>query len=408
MKSAEGEVKVAVLGDSPGAEEYLQHLNAFSRMLTRKKLADDLQKCAKAVVTATAAVRKHSKIPNGEKTSEKAQRLSLLEPAERELVTSEVAKAVKVTSVYELFHKGLKEDPELQWDRIVEDMHTRDPWEDLKSVKHKGIRRKSCLSLWECINFHKLTIYSIDAAESQRFYMLCNLKKPTKSSIRAHVTRMETLNKYLGLLPTIKNSPQAVSSTELGNVPFNETTLASIILNHLPVAWRTQYALMHTLVPESPRAILLDLENIEKLFAEKPNKAARANKAKVATALKGASEHVPRKGKRAHGGGPDTGNPKKVRTAKYCKWCKAVDGPFTTHNTDECRRFNKDGSQKDRLTKPFDSSKKPAWKKPSGGNSDQMVYLTEEMTKLKKKLKKSQKCSKKRSRDSLDSDSDSD
>ena len=31
MKSAEGEVKVAVLGDSPGAEEYLQHdLNAFS------------------------------------------------------------------------------------------------------------------------------------------------------------------------------------------------------------------------------------------------------------------------------------------------------------------------------------------------------------------------------------------
>jgi hypothetical protein len=55
--------------------------------------------------------------------------------------------------------------------------------------------------------------------------------------------------------------------------------------------------LTHTLVPESPRAILLDLENIEKLFAEKTNEAARANKAKVATALKGAGEHVPRKGK---------------------------------------------------------------------------------------------------------------
>ncbi len=107
------------------------------------------------------------------------------------------------------------------------------------------------------------------------------------------------------------------------------------------------------------------------------------------------------------GEGPILGT-KKVRTAKYCKWCKAVDGPFTTHNTDECRRFNKDGSQKDRLTKPFDSSKKPVWKKPSGGNPDQMAYLTEEMTKLKKKLKKSQKRSKKHSRDSSDSDSDSD
>jgi hypothetical protein len=258
------------------------------------------------------------------------------------------------------------------------------------------------------MDFHKLTVYSIDAAERQRFYMLCILKKPTKSSIRAHVTRMETLNKYIELLPTIKNSPMAVASTELGTVPFNETTLTSIILNHLPVAWRTQYSLMHNLVPESPRAILVDLKNIEKLIVEKTNKAARATKAKVATALKGAGEHVPRKGKRAHGGGPNTGNPKKVRTAKYCKWCKAVDGPFTTHNTDECRRFNNDGSQKDRLIKPFDSSKKPAWKKPSGGNSDQMAYLTEEMTKLKKKLKKSQKRSKKRSRDSLDSDSDSD
>ncbi len=167
----------------------------------------------------------------------------------------------------------------------------------------------------------------------------------------------------------------------------------------------------HTLVPESPRAILFDLENIEKLFAEKTNEAAQANKAKAATALKVAGEHIPRTGKRANGGGPEKGTPKKRRTAKYCKWCKAVVGPFTTHNTDKCGRFNKDGSQKDRLTKPFDSSNQPAWKKPSGEESSQMAYLTEEMskmTKLVKKLKKSKKHSKKRARDSSDSDSDSD
>jgi len=71
-------------------------------------------------------------------------------------------------------------------------------------------------------------------------------------------------------------------------------------------------------------------------------------------------------------------------------------------------RFNKDGSQKDRPTKPFDSAKKPSWKKPGGGDSSQMAYLTEEMTKLKKKLKKSKKHSKKCARDLSDSDSDSD
>jgi len=132
---------------------------------------------------------------------------------------------------------------------------------------------------------------------------------------------METLNKYPEQLPMIKNSLQAVWSTELGNVPFNEMMLASIILNPLPVAWRIQYALTHTLVPESPRAILLDLENIKKLFAKKSNEAAQANKAKVATDAKLAGEHVPRKGKHA-GGGTEKGTTKKGCTAKYCKWCK--------------------------------------------------------------------------------------
>jgi hypothetical protein len=166
-------------------------------MLVRKKLAVDLLKCTKAVVSAAASMRKHSKVPNGERPQETANQLLLLEPAKQELVTAETIESAKVGIVYELFHKGLKEDPELQWDRIVDDMHSKDPWEDLKGVRHEGIRRKSSLSLWECIDFHKLTLYSIDTAERQRFYMLCNLKKPTKSSIRAHMTRMETLNKYI-------------------------------------------------------------------------------------------------------------------------------------------------------------------------------------------------------------------
>jgi hypothetical protein len=188
MKTPEGEVKVAVLGDSPGAEEYLQHLNIILRMLARKKYEDDLVKLAKAVVVATALVRKLSKAPNGENGPDMAKRLKILEAAKTELIRAEASETAKVGLVYELFRKGLKEDPELQWDRIVDDMHAKDPWEDLKGAKHDGLCRELSTSLWECIVFHKLTVYSIDAAERQRFYMLCNLKKPAKSSIRAHVT----------------------------------------------------------------------------------------------------------------------------------------------------------------------------------------------------------------------------
>ncbi len=47
---------------------------------------------------------------------------------------AEVSKEAKVATIYDLFHKTLKEDPELQWDRIVKDMHTKDPWEDLNGI----------------------------------------------------------------------------------------------------------------------------------------------------------------------------------------------------------------------------------------------------------------------------------
>jgi len=80
---------------------------------------------------------------------------------------------------------------------------------------------------------------------------------------------------------------------------------------------------------------------------------------------------------------------------KFCKWCKAVGKPFVTHDTTECHRFNEDGSQKDRLTKPFDSAKKP-WNTPGSGDPDQITHLTEETAKLKKKLEKSKRHSKKR------------
>jgi len=67
--------------------------------------------------------------------------------------------------------------------------------------------------------------------------------------------------------------------------------------------------------------------------------------------------------------------------------------------------FNKDGSQKDRLTEPFHSAKKP-WNKPGSGHTDQITYPTEGIAKLKKKLQKPKRHSKKHARESTDNDSD--
>jgi len=65
MKTPEGEVKVAVLGDSPGTEEYLQHLNAFQRMISRKKLDDKMTKWTKAVKNCSSPSKETQEDPEG-------------------------------------------------------------------------------------------------------------------------------------------------------------------------------------------------------------------------------------------------------------------------------------------------------------------------------------------------------
>jgi hypothetical protein len=202
----------------------------------------------------------------------------------------------------------------------------------------------------------------------------------------------------------LRDSPLAVASTKKGNTPFNEATLASIVLSTCPTDWRNQYKMNHKTVLESTRSMLLDLENIEKVFAANDGKKARAIKALAGTAPKKAGI-VPRK----HGKGGGSGGPapkKKARSAKYCKWCKAAGGAHQTHDTIECHRFDKNGKEVGKPSKPFDSAKKP-WKK-GGSDLGQMAYLTKKFKKLEKKLRKYKKATKKHARDLSDSDFDSD
>ena len=140
-------------------------------MLARNKWDDELTKLTKAVVTAAALARKLMRIPNEETEPETSQRISQWEAAEAELSKAQAQESTKVGLVYDLFCKTLKEDPELQWDSIVDDMHAKDSWENLRGAMHDGLRRKSVKSLSNCIDFHKLTVYSADATERQRFYM---------------------------------------------------------------------------------------------------------------------------------------------------------------------------------------------------------------------------------------------
>ena len=81
---------------------------------------------------------------------------------------------------YDLFCKLLRDKPKIQWDQIVTDMHTKNPWEDIKGVKHNSLCGKLQQSLMDCIEFHKLTVFTIDAVGRLRYYLMCSVKKSVR------------------------------------------------------------------------------------------------------------------------------------------------------------------------------------------------------------------------------------
>jgi hypothetical protein len=78
------------------------------------------------------------------------------------------------------------------------------------------------------------------------------------------------------------------------------------------------------------------------------------------------------------------------RFEKHCNLCKKHGGAHTTHNTCDCRRFEKDGKEKSN----FHAAKKDGYK--SNPINQNFAQLTDKIKKLEKALnksgKKGQKC----------------
>jgi hypothetical protein len=58
----------------------------------------------------------------------------------------EILKAKKVTAIaetqkaYKMFRLFVVGDQQTQWDKIVQERHTKDPWIGVNRISHKGIR----------------------------------------------------------------------------------------------------------------------------------------------------------------------------------------------------------------------------------------------------------------------------
>jgi hypothetical protein len=95
---------------------------------------------------------------------------------------------------FELFCCFINGKVQMQWDRIVNKMHAKNPWVGVNGKSNKGICMKSWISFMDCIKLHKLTVFPADAAEKQRYYIQQMIKQPQRVTVRQFMSRMGVLN----------------------------------------------------------------------------------------------------------------------------------------------------------------------------------------------------------------------
>jgi hypothetical protein len=88
-----------------------------------------------------------------------------------------------IAELYEQLRNLLSGNAQSQWDCVCCKMHKRDLWAAVTGQVTKG----SCLQMWtfflDCLELHKLTVFSADAAKRQRFYIQQVVHKPQRVTV---------------------------------------------------------------------------------------------------------------------------------------------------------------------------------------------------------------------------------
>jgi hypothetical protein len=160
-----------------------------------------------------------------------------IEQTQQMLQEAQKAHSKAIAKLYKQLRNLLSGNAQSQWDRVYREMHKRDSWAAVNSQMTKGRRPQTWMSFLDCLELHKLTVFSADTAKRQHFYIQQAVRKPQRATVRQHISQMGVLNDYVKHLPKLKDSSKAVPTMKKGNISFGKANLAAIVLSSFPMSW---------------------------------------------------------------------------------------------------------------------------------------------------------------------------
>ena len=125
----------------------------------------------------------HKKLNMSESQQEKDNLQKHIDAAEKLLQQAEKNALKEIVKAYELMCTYFVDEARTKWDKVVQEMHQKDPWVAVNGSLNLGPCKKTWESFLDCIKLHKLTIFSCDAAELQRYYMQQHVRKPQRITV---------------------------------------------------------------------------------------------------------------------------------------------------------------------------------------------------------------------------------
>jgi hypothetical protein len=251
-------------------------------VIEQKGLPKKCQVLAKAIARRSAALKNLQEAVESQDTVLTSVDVMAckveIEQTNQMLQEAQKAHNKAIAKSYEQLRNLLSGNAQSQWDCICRKMHEHDSWAAVNGQMTKGGHPRTWMSFLNCLELHKLIVFSADTAKRQRFYIQQVVRKPQRATVRQHISCMGVLNDYVKHLPTLKDSSKAVPTTKKGNIPFGKADLAAIVLLSVPMSWQNQYNLNQSTFPESTRTLLPDLEAIKRVMVEKKGASLKAKR----------------------------------------------------------------------------------------------------------------------------------
>jgi hypothetical protein len=292
------------------------------------------------------------------------------------VAAAKVEMAAAMATIFSTTANFFRGDGKTPWDNIIHKQTEKDPWTNLRGEEQSGVRGKTMAAWQDCYTLMLKTVFTNNTAEQQKYYLTLLRLNPAKMKVRPFLQRFTTLAGYVGELPSLIHSRDAMDVTKPVE-PHGYGELATIGLHAMPGAWQKHYDLVHK-APRDVQYLQDALEKIELAFllwwgngSSKNNR--KGNKMTTMT------DNISKK--KSHAAKHER------PSAKYCALCRKHWDAHKTHNMGDCKKYDHQGNLKKGFTGKGDT--------PPGTNKSyaQLFAETEKLKASRKKLKKAlEKC----------------